>query len=280
MSASARRRRPFLDADRPLCFAHRGGAKLWPENTLVAFEGALGMGARYLETDVHATRDGVLVVHHDDCVDKTTNGSGRIRDMRYAELARLDAGYHFTQDGRTYPYRGKKVGIPTLADVFALSSRAHVNVELKPDDESVAQKLWHFIEAHDLHDRILVASSKDRQIKHFRKCSFARVATSASMREALEFWAAVRLRLDRALAVAFDALQVPRTYRGLTVVDKGFVRAAHRRGVQVHVWTIDDPMEMRLLLELGVDGLMSDRPDWLLSHHHRPAAEATEAVPP
>ncbi len=270
MSASARRRRPFLDADRPLCFAHRGGAKLWPENTLVAFRGAIGLGLRYLETDVHATRDGVLVVHHDARVDATTSGSGSIRDMSYAELARLDAGYHYTGDGMTHPYRGKGVSIPTLADVFALSAEVRVNVDIKPLEESVARKLWELVDTLGLHDRILVASEHHRQVQCFRRYSSERVATSASQREALRFWATSRLGVDGLLPIAFDALQVPTTYKGLRVVDRGFVRAAHRHGAQVHVWTVDETREMRELLELGVDGLMSDRPDRLLSKEARP----------
>jgi glycerophosphoryl diester phosphodiesterase len=266
-----------LDADSPLCFAHRGGAKLWPENTLVAFEGSLSMGTRYLETDVHATRDGVLVAHHDEYVDGTTNGTGRIRDMRYAELVRLDAGYRFTKDGHSFPFRGQGVTIPALHEVFALSTRARVNVEIKPEDESIAHRLWHLIESHGLHDRILVASSQDHQVKRFRRCSLARVATSASMREALEFWLATRLGLNRAIAPSFDALQVPRRYRGLTVVDRKFVRAAHGRGIQVHVWTIDDPEEMKALIEMGVDGIMSDRPDSLMLAH---GVKRTSTRPP
>jgi glycerophosphoryl diester phosphodiesterase len=264
MSARTRRRRPFLDADRPLCFAHRGGGSLWPENTLFAFERSLELGARYLETDVHATRDGVLVAHHNDAVDATTNGSGYVRDLLFSELQRLDAGYRFTEDGRTFPYRGKGLRIPKLEDVFALSIRARVNVDMKPTDPGVPKLLWELIELRALHDRILVASEYDAQLSRFRTLAAERVATSASQKEALMFWGATRLHLDHLVPVAFDALQVPKTSRGFTIVDRGFVRAAHRHGLQVHVWTIDDPSEMAELLALGVDGLISDRPDRLM----------------
>jgi glycerophosphoryl diester phosphodiesterase len=280
MPASARRRRPFLDVDRPVLFAHRGGAKLWPENTLAAFRGALELGVRFLETDLHATRDGVLVVSHDDRIDRTTDGTGRLRDYRYADLARFDAGYRFTADGgRTYPFRGKGLRIPTLEEVFALSGEARVNVEIKPRERAVAKALWEFVDQRALHERILVASHDEAQLRRFRKYSSGRVATGASFGEVLRFWTAARLRADRFLPTAFDALQVPTTHAGLTIVDREFVRAAHRRGVQVHVWTIDDPHEMRRLLNLDVDGLMSDRPDRFGALHRRTEPDSVRPMP-
>jgi glycerophosphoryl diester phosphodiesterase len=263
MSASARRRRPFLDSDPPVLFAHRGGSLLWPENTLGAFEESLALGIRFLETDVHETRDGVLVAHHDERVDRTTNGTGAIKDMRYAELLRLDAGYQFTRDGQTFPCRGKGYVIPQLIEVFNLSVRARLNVEIKPPGRRVVRKLWELVDHHGLYDRILVAAENDRQVRRFRRISGGRVATSSGRRETLRFWAASRLGVERLLPLPFDALQVPPEYKGLTVVDPKLVRAAHRNGIQVHVWTIDEPSEMRRLLNIGVDGLMSDRPDRL-----------------
>ncbi|HEX4475328.1 MAG TPA: glycerophosphodiester phosphodiesterase [Polyangiaceae bacterium] len=277
MSASSLRRRPFLDVDRPVLFAHRGGAKLWPENTLVAFRGALDLGMTFLETDVHETKDGVLVVHHDERVDRTTDGSGRIRDLTYTALERFDAGYRFTKDGASFPYRGKGLRIPTLVEAFALSDRARFNVEIKPRGRRVVRKLWEFIDTHGFHDRVLVAAGDDVQVRRFRKLSKNRVATSASTREALRFWLSVHLHIDRFVPVAFDALQVPTTYLGLTVVDREFIRAAHHRGVQVHVWTIDEPSEIRRLLNIGVDGIMSDRPDRLVA---LPLVQAPDTLRP
>jgi glycerophosphoryl diester phosphodiesterase len=229
----------------------------------MAFEEALALGIHYVETDVHLTEDGVLVAHHDDTVDRTTNGIGRIADRTYADLARLDAGYRFTFDGNHFPFRGEGLTIPTLADVFALSSRLRLNVELKPKGRHAVRRLWEFVDQRGLHDRILVAAENDVQVRRFRRYSAARVATSAGRTEAFRFWAMTRLGLDRVHPVAFDALQVPVTYKGLTVIDKSFIRAAHRHGLQVHAWTIDEPSEMRRLLNLGVDGIMSDLPERL-----------------
>jgi glycerophosphoryl diester phosphodiesterase len=236
---------------------------LWPENTLLAFEESLALGIHFLETDVHATRDGVLVLHHDERVDRTTNGSGLIRDMHYAELSRLDAGYRFTRDGQTFPCRGQHLKIPSLLDVFLLSEDARLNVEIKASEKNIAEQLWNLIDSHGFYDRILVAAEDDRQVQRFRRCSGGRVATSAGRREALKFWALSRIGMERLLSLPFDALQVPTTFKRLVVVDDKLVRAAHRNGIQIHVWTVDEPAEMRRLLNVGVDGLMSDRPDRL-----------------
>ncbi|GMV17821.1 MAG: glycerophosphodiester phosphodiesterase [Myxococcales bacterium] len=259
------RPKPFLDGPRPLCFAHRGGAKLWPENTLPALGGAVGLGFRYLETDVHLTRDGHLVVFHDERLERTTDGYGLLRDFTLSELERLDAGYWYSPDGKSRPWRGKGVRIPLLREVFELSPTLRVNVELKQAGVGLPRALWDFIEAHGIHDRILVASAEAALGREFRALARGTVATSASAREVLELWAATRVGLDRVVPIAYDALQVPPFYYSLPVVTPRFVRAAHARGLQIHVWTIDDPLEMRRLLALGVDGLMSDRPDLLLA---------------
>lgn len=256
--------RAFLSGDTPLAFAHRGGAALWPENTLEAFRGAIGLGCPYLETDVHRTRDGHLVIFHDARLERTTNGAGLVRDCSLAELRRLDAGYRFSPDGRTHPWRGQGLTIPLLTEAFDLDPNVRINVEMKQAGVGLPRALWELIEQHTLHDRILVASADVALGEELRAIARGRVATSASVREALAFWAAVRTGMWRFVKMRYDALQVPTQQSGLTVVTDAFVRAAHARGVQVHVWTVDAPDEMRRLLALGVDGLMSDRPDLLM----------------
>lgn len=255
---------PFFSGARPLAFAHRGGSALWPENTLEAFRGAIELGCTHLETDVHLSRDGELVVMHDARLERTTNGSGLVRDHTYAELARLDAGHHFSPEGRSHPWRGRAVRIPRLREVFELSPSVRVNVEMKHVDGGMPRALFDFIEAHALHDRILVASAGCALGREFRALARGRVATSASAREVLAFWLAARARLARLLPLEYDALQVPPRHSGLTVITEAFVRAAHARKLHVHVWTIDEPAEMRRLVSLGVDAIMTDRPDVLL----------------
>jgi len=249
----------------PIAFAHRGGSQLWPENTMASFEGAVGLGCRYLETDVHLTRDGVLVTIHDATVDRTTDSSGLVRALPLAELKRLDAGYRFSPDGgRTYPFRGQGVTIPSLAEVVEALPQVLLNIDLKRHDAGMVEAMAAFVEERGLHDRLLIASFADGIIKAFRRRTEGRVATAAAGWETRRFWLASRLGLSWLIRPAYDALQVPPRTGRLEVVDRRLLAAAHRRGVQVHVWTVDESSEMRRLLALGVDGIMSDRPDLLL----------------
>ena len=260
-----RPKRPFLEGDRPLAFAHRGGSKLWPENTMPAFQGAVQLGCRYLETDLHTTRDGVLVTIHDETLDRISDGSGPVHALTLAELKRFDAGYRFSPDGgQSFPFRGKGITVPTLAEVMQALPDTRLNLEIKQKKPSLVEALVTFIEDQGAHDRILVGSFHDRILQEFRRRTVGRVATSAASREARLFWLASRLGLTRFLRPPYDALQVPPSQGPFPVVDRRFVQAAHRFGIQVHVWTVDESEEMRRLLDLGVDGLMSDRPDLLL----------------
>ncbi|MEB2312265.1 MAG: glycerophosphodiester phosphodiesterase [Sorangiineae bacterium] len=257
--------RPFLRGARPLAFAHRGGSKLWPENTLEAFEGAVGLGFDYLETDAHLTCDGVVVLHHDARIDRTTDSTGSVDELTFGELSRADAGYRFTPDGRTFPYRNQGLRIPSFEEVIERFPNVNFNVEIKQGSPSMARALWALIERHRLHDRILVAAGDDALGREFDALSCGRVARSPGVRGVLRFWAAARAGLTRHLPISYDVLQVPARHLGLTVVDRRFIEAAHAQGLHVHVWTIDHPSEMRRLIELGVDGLMTDRPDRLAS---------------
>jgi len=259
-----RPRRPFLhDCERPLAFAHRGGAALFPENTLTAFEGAQRLGCVYIETDVHMTADGVIVVLHDEALERTTNGRGLVRASTFAELELLDAGFHFSSDGVSFPWRGQDIRITSFEELVTKLPQARFNVELKQAEPSIVEPFWQLVQRLALYDRVLVAAARDEIVRDFRRVSRGRVATSAGENETRRFWIASRLGATRLLRIGYDALQVPPRHGELTIVDRRFVEAAHARSLQVHVWTIDDPGEMRRLLALGVDGLMSDRPDLL-----------------
>jgi glycerophosphoryl diester phosphodiesterase len=256
--------RAFLTHEGPLFFAHRGGSALAPENTLVAYEKGLSYGADALELDVHPTRDGEIVVIHDDTLDRTTDGSGRVSGFTLDDLRQFDAGYRFTPDaGATYPYRRQSVTIPTLAEVFARFSTIRVNIEIKEDIPGVEEQLWRVIQAAHAEDRSVVAGFHLAPLQRFRAMSEGRVATSGSMSEIRAFVLAAYAHVTRLLRPAYDALQVPETYRGIPVVTPTTVRAAHQLGLAVHVWTVDDRASMERLLGYGVDGLMSDRPDVL-----------------
>src|SRR5690606_28121624 len=152
----------------PIAFAHRGGAALWPENTLAAFEGALALGYRYIETDVRMTRDGKIVCFHDETLERTTNGRGRVADIDYAELARLDAGHRFSPDGRTFPFRGQGLRVPTLEEALALHPDLRLNIEIKQRTPAMERALWDEIDRLDAHERLLVAAAHDPLVHRFR----------------------------------------------------------------------------------------------------------------
>lgn len=219
---------------------------------MMAFEGAYGLGVRLMETDLHLSRDGHLVVFHDDSLERTSDGTGLVCDKTLGELRELNAAH-------TWPGLPRQP-IPTLAELCQLGP-VRLNVDLKQLDPPMFAALWRFIEAHGLHDRFVVASEHHQNLIGFRRLSRGRVATSASKREVASFWAAARTGLTGLLPLPFDALQVPVEYGGLRVVTQRFVRAAHRHDIAVHVWTIDEPERARALLGLGVDGIMTDRPD-------------------
>jgi glycerophosphoryl diester phosphodiesterase len=247
---------PYLDAgrDQPgavLAFAHRGGARhpdlVGLENTLLAFEHATRLGYTYLETDVHTTRDGVLLAFHDDALERVTGTPGTLATASYDELAGALIG------GRE--------PIPRMADLLEHLPEARFNIDLK--SEAAVAGLAGLVEATRAHDRVCVGSFSERRLGRFRRLVSRRVATS---------YGPVGVGLQRfgpaALAEAVlrgrgDALQVPHHLRGVRIVTAGFVARAHAAGRPVHVWTVDDPDEMERLLDLGVDGLMTDRTDVL-----------------
>ena len=248
----------------PVNFAHRGGAGIAPENTLEAFREGLRVGAGVLELDVHTTADGHVVVIHDDHVDRTTQGTGPLREMTLAEIKRLDAGYRFTRDGgRTFPYRGQGIRVPTLAEVYDEFVEVPLNVEIKGKRSGIEAAVWRVIGAADAEERTLVVSESTPTIRRFREVSGERVATASSSAELIFFYVLSRFGLGRFVRPRYRALQGPETYRGLRVVTPGFIRAAHERGLRVDVWTIDSEADMRRLLGHGVDGIMTDRPDVL-----------------
>jgi glycerophosphoryl diester phosphodiesterase len=254
-----------LKSDWPVTFAHRGASCKAPENTLEAFRAAIEAGAAGLELDVHMTRDGRIVVVHDATVDRTTDGSGAVREMTLEEIRGLDAGYRFSPDGGfSYPYRHRNLRVPTLEEIFHEFPGAAVNVEIKEAGPGIERAVLSVIEEAGAEGRTLVASGKHEVIERFRQVAGREIPTAASRREIRTFYLLSRLRLEGLLRPAYDALQIPVSYRGIRLVTPRFVEAAHDRGVRVDVWTINDPSEMRFLLDLGVDAVMTDRPETLV----------------
>jgi glycerophosphoryl diester phosphodiesterase len=243
---------PFLDdGGALLAFAHRGGAGhpelAGLENTRAAFAHAIALGYRYLETDVHVTADGVLVAFHDALLHRVTDGLGSVEDLDAARLARIRVG------GRE--------PVPTLADLVAAFPTARFNLDVKA--ASAVAPLATFVRDHQLEDRVLVGSFSGRRIRRFRRLAGPRVATAASPGEVAAY-VVLPARLARLVTRGRPAaLQVPHRRGRFEVASTRLVRRAHAVGLAVHVWTVDDPDQMRLLLDRGVDGLMTDRTDVL-----------------
>lgn len=257
-------RLPFVTHERPLFFAHRGGSALAPENTLPAYENGLRYGADALELDIHYTRDGEIVVFHDDTLDRTTDSSGPLAALTLDELRRLDAGYHFTSDGgQSFPWRGKGVTIPTLREVFERFPQTRINIEMKVNDADGERRLARLLLDNGWGDWAMVGSFHTDALQRFRALCEGHIATSASASETRNFLLGVLVRQTQRMRPTYDALQVPEVYRGIRVVSPNSVRLAHGLGLDVHVWTVDERETMERLLDWGVDGLMSDRPDTL-----------------
>ncbi|MBH3339828.1 glycerophosphodiester phosphodiesterase [Pseudomonas mendocina] len=245
----------------PLVIAHRGGAGLWPENTLFTFERAAALGVDMLEMDLHLSRDARLVVIHDDTLERTTNGQGPVAQFNLAELQALDAGYQWTADGgQSYPYRGQGTRIATLEEVFQRLPLMPKVLDLKVPDVGMEAVLCEMLAAYDQLDRVIVGSFHERSLQRFRQLC-PEVATSAGPISVRLLLALNWLGLSDVLSPSYSALQIPPQHSGLTLATPRLVRNAQHRGLQVHLWTINEQPEMRRLLEMGANGLITDYPD-------------------
>ncbi len=251
---------PYLDSDIPMVLAHRGDSAHAPANTMPAFVKAVEAGADALETDIHWTKDGHIVVCHDDVVDWVSDGTGAIRDKTLDELKQLDFGYRFTPDsGQTHPYRGQGVTIVTLRELLCEFPTVRVNMDVKPKEPVSLKSLIAEIYQCEAEFRVLVASFHQEVLQRFRQMN-ARIATSAAVSEVARFWLRVQFNLKPSHNLPYQALQVPNKASRLKVVTPRFVKAAHASSQKVHVWTVDDEWEMKQLLALGVDGIVTNDP--------------------
>lgn len=249
---------------RPWVIAHQGGERIWPSDTLFAFQNAADIGADVLEMDMHMTADGVLVLMHDDTVDRTTDGSGAIKEKTLAEIKQLDAGHYWTADqGQTYPYRGQGITVPTLEEVFQAFPGKHLNIEIKQLEPSTAEPFCDLIREYEMQNYVLVASFHQQAMEEFRQVC-PEVATSGTEDEIRTFFILNTAYLSSTLSPGYQAVQVPEYSSGLHVLTPHFVSGAHSRGLEVHPWTIDDPQDMQRFLDMGVDGIITDRPDLML----------------
>ncbi|GAA3298559.1 glycerophosphodiester phosphodiesterase [Dactylosporangium vinaceum] len=234
---------PYLDAPGPLGFAHRGGAAAGDENTTAAFARAADLGYRYIETDTHATADGVAVVFHDDTLQRLLGRPGRMIDLRWADL------------------RTERVGgaaaVPRLDEVLDAHPGIRFNIDAKTE-HAVAPTV-EVIERLKAHDRVLLASFSSARLRRLRRLAGPAVATSMGMREVAALYGSYRLGRRYTPLEAVVAVQIPPRYGRLALATPAFVGYCHRMGLQVHLWTIDDPAQIAHFLDIGVDGIMTDQ---------------------
>ncbi|MDZ7704897.1 MAG: glycerophosphodiester phosphodiesterase [Trueperaceae bacterium] len=240
--------------------AHRGGAGVAPENTMLAFERAVALGVDGLELDLHLSADGHIVVIHDPTVDRTTDGTGRVSDLTLAELQTLDAGYAFAAADGTFPYRGQGLTIPTLDEVLSAFPNLPVNMEIKPDtDGRLVPALAELLQDHDALDRVVVTSFDGALLRDFRD-RLPGVATNLGADELRVFYVLQRLKLHGWYRPPGEMLMIPEVYGDLRLVTPGLLDAASSLGLSVHVWTVNEPDDMRRLMAMDIDGIITDYP--------------------
>lgn len=253
----------FFQGPVPRRFGHRGASGTHPENTLESFRAALERGAQAFELDVHRTADGEIVVFHDDTLERTTNGHGRLRDRTLAELRALDAGFRFSPDGgSTFPFREAGITIPMLREVCESFADTPMIIEIKQVDPPLERDLAQVLQATGADDRALVFSLRQEPVDRFREVARGSL-TGFGPDEVAHFLR--RVRADdwaeyRPLGLAFA---VPVHWYGTQIVSAPFLEAAHRHECEVYVWTVNEPGEMGSLLDMGVDGLITDFPERL-----------------
>lgn len=248
----------LLSLEEPAVIAHRGGSKLRPENTLAAFRHAVSLGVDAIECDVHLSRDGEVVVIHDDTLDRTTDATGAVARFTAAELASIDAGARFEPE-RGFPFRDQGVGVPRLAEVLAACPDLPVVVEIKGDRPETARRALETVRAAGAEARVMMGGFSQAVLGEVRRrapgliTSASRVEVQSALRRSW-VWLAPRRS-------GYALFQIPLRLRGRQILTRRFVRVARRSSIPVQAWIVDDEADMRMLLEWGVTGLISDRPD-------------------
>lgn len=255
---------PFAHQGGIVVLAHRGFSGRYPENTMLAFEKAAELPIDGLEMDIYATKDGELVISHDDSVKRMTDGSGRIQDYTLAALKQLDAGYRFSLDGgQTHPFRGQKLTIPTMAEVLAQFPDLWLNVDIKQHERAVVERFCALIHEYNAQHQLCVGSFSSETVQQFRQLC-PEVVTLATLREIVQLFLLSKVHGERWFGGG-HAMQVSsqKSSWGLTVdvVTPRFLAAAHGRETAVHVWTLNEKTEMQRFIAMDIDGIITDYPD-------------------
>ena len=259
---------PLLERlSKPVTIAHQGGNKVYPDESLLAFTNAVDMGIQVLEMDIHRTRNGVLVINHDQAIDRLTDSSGLIREMSWPELQEVDGAYNWSPDGLTYPYRGKGVKILSLNTVLDSFPQQVYDIEIKQHDPPLENDLCDLLRQYGIaSDQVIVASFSDETITRFQHIC-PEVATSLPVNKGTILYLLSRVGLERLLALDVVVAQLPRSFStklGQLELDRRYINAFAKGDRQVWVWTVNDSIEMRRMLNMGAHGIITDRPGILM----------------
>lgn len=252
-----------------LVMAHQGGASLAPSSTMPAFLNAVKLGVDMIEFDVHITKDGELVAIHDATVDRTTNGTGKVNEMTLKEIQQLDAGAKFKDVDGNYSFKKKGVQIPTVHEVFEKIPNMHWNIEIKDTNNPVhyreiTEKLWALMEEYSITDVTLLASFDWEITQLISEVSDGKAIVAGDEKETTQFVLLHKLFLNGLYRGKVDAIEIPVKQSGIKLDDRKLIKAAKQRGIDVHYWTINDADTMEHLIDIGVDGILTDRPDLLI----------------
>ena len=252
----------YFPKEQFLTIAHRGGLGLKPENTMLAFENADSLGADVLEMDVHLSKDGKLVVIHDDTVDRTTNKTGYVANMNFDQLRKLDAAYNWKNKQGQFEYRNQQIRIPKLSEILARFGNKKLLIEIKPDSIEVAQKLCAELMRYDMQEKTMVGSFHSKPLNYFSdQCKTT--PTSASSLQVGGFLFLHYLRIGNLYPNPPSAFQVPEHLGSFLLVDKRFIEQVQNLKSLVHIWTVNEPSKMQNLIELNVNGIITDYPNRL-----------------
>ena len=260
---------PVLERlSKPVTIAHQGGNKVYPDESLLAFTNAVDMGIQVLEMDIHRTRDGVLVINHDQAIDRLTDSSGLIREMSWPELQDVDGAYNWSPDGLAYPYRGKGVKILSLNAVLDSFPQQVYDIEIKQHDPPLENDLCDLLRQYGVaYDQVIVASFSDETLTRFQHAC-PEVATSLPVNKGTMLYILSRVGLERLLPLDGVVAQLPRSFNtklGQLKLDRRYINAFAKGDRQVWVWTVNDSIEMRRMVNMGAHGIITDRPDILMN---------------
>jgi len=253
---------PFLKGKRPLVMAHRGRSAFTPESSYLAFKEANDLNVDVLETDIRITKDGIPVIFHDETLDRTTNGKGKILDFNLDELLEFDLGYwHTNKEKNEYPFRDMGLHILPLQTFFEKFPKVKINLDIKDDFKQAPSIIFETIKDSGTEQRILVGSFHNKQILRFREISkHSEIPTSANPREVLSFVSNLWIFSKK----NYCSLQVPLTHSFIKIVTASSIKKAHRSNIAVHPWTVNKKDVMLSLLYWKIDGIFTDDPELLI----------------